>query len=224
MKIIFNDATELQVQKVEQKGDYLRVLTVSATPEQLRRIFEDIVKTATMVVEERGQKGEPLVGYTTFYRTEEYPGKIYGIVQYRPERTPEAQTEVQEAAIIMAKIQAESLPEEQALQVKALYDSWSGDGVAYKTGKYLTYKDILYKVLQNHTSQTDWTPDTASSLYAKVLTDPSGKVLPWEQPQSTNPYKKGDRVTHKGKTWESVVDSNVWEPGAVGTESLWKEV
>nr|DAY11397.1 MAG TPA: ChiA1-BD-binding domain protein [Caudoviricetes sp.] len=224
MKIIFNDATELQVQKVEQKGDYLRVLTVSATPEQLRRIFEDIVKTATMVVEERGQKGEPLVGYTTFYRTEEYPGKIYGIVQYRPERTPEAQTEVQEAAIIMAKIQAESLPEEQALQVKALYDSWSGDGVAYKTGKYLTYKDILYKVLQNHTSQTDWTPDTASSLYAKVLTDPSGKVLPWEQPQSTNPYKKGDRVTHKGKTWESLVDSNVWEPGAVGTESLWKEV
>lgn len=224
MKIIFNDATELQVQKVEQKGDYLRVLTVSATPEQLRRIFEDIVKTATMVVEERGQKGEPLVGYTTFYRTEEYPGKIYGIVQYRPERTPEAQTEVQEAAIIMAKIQAESLPEEQALQVKALYDSWSGDGVAYKTGKYLTYKDILYKVLQNHTSQTDWTPDTASSLYAKVLTDPSGKVLPWKQPQSTNPYKKGDRVTHKGKTWESLVDSNVWEPGAVGTESLWKEV
>ena len=68
MKIIFNDTTELQVQKVEQKGDYLRVLTVSATPEQLRRIFEDIVKTATMVVEERGQKGEPLVGYTTFYR------------------------------------------------------------------------------------------------------------------------------------------------------------
>lgn len=224
MKIIFNDATELQVQKVEQKGDYLRVLTVSATPEQLRRIFEDIVKTATMVVEERGQKGEPLVGYTTFYRTEEYPGKIYGIVQYRPERTPEAQTEVQEAAIIMAKIQAESLPEEQALQVKALYDSWSGDGVTYKTGKYLLYKDILYKVLQNHTSQTDWTPDTASSLYAKVLTDPSGSVLPWEQPQSTNPYKKGDRVTHKGKTWESLVDSNVWEPGAVGTESLWKEV
>lgn len=118
MKIIFNDATELQVQKVEQKGDYLRVLTVSATPEQLRRIFEDIVKTATMVVEERGQKGEPLVGYTTFYRTEEYPGKIYGIVQYRPERTPEAQTEVQEAAIIMAKIQAESLQRNRHYRLK----------------------------------------------------------------------------------------------------------
>ena len=85
-------------------------------------------------------------------------------------------------------------------------------------------QDALYKVLQNHTSQADWAPDTASSLYAKVLTDPTGKVLPWEQPNSTNPYKKGDRVTHKGKTWESLVDSNVWEPGAVGSESLWKEV
>lgn len=224
MKIIFNDATELQIQKVEQKGDYLRILTVAVAPEQLRVLFEDPVKTSTMTVEERGQKSEPFTGYTMFYRTEEYPGKIYGVVQYRPERTPEAQTEVREAAIMVAKIQAENLPEEQALQVKALYDLWSGEEVAYKTGKYLTYKGILYKVLQNHTSQPDWTPETASSLYAKVLTDPAGSVLPWEQPQSTNGYKKGDRVTHKGKTWESLVDSNVWEPGAIGSESLWKEI
>ncbi|CCZ26941.1 carbohydrate binding domain protein [[Ruminococcus] torques CAG:61] len=125
----------------------------------------------------------------------------------------------------MAKMSAEEITnDEQALKVSDLYDAWSGEGVAYKTGKYLRYNNILYKVLQNHTSQADWTPDTASSLYAKVLTDPDGKVLPWEQPNSTNPYKKGDRVTHKGKTWESLVDSNVWEPGAVGSESLWKEV
>ena len=26
------------------------------------------------------------------------------------------------------------------------------------------------------------------------------------------------------KTWESLVDNNVWEPGALGTESLWKDV
>ena len=65
------------------------------------------------------------------------------------------------------------------------------------------------------------TVDTVTIL---SVADPTGKVLPWEQPNSTNPYKKGDRVTHKGKTWESLVDSNVWEPGAVGSESLWKEV
>ena len=96
---------------------------------------------------------------------------------------------------------AEEITEdEKALQVKELYDKWSGASVSYKTGKYLLYMEVLYKVLQNHTSQETWAPDTASSLYAKVLTDPTGKVLPWEQPNSTNPYKKGDRVTHKGKT------------------------
>ena len=46
----------------------------------------------------------------------------------------------------------------------------------------------------------------------------------WEQPGSTNGYSKGDKVTHNGKTWESLVDNNVWEPGVIGTESLWKEV
>lgn len=224
MKIIFNDATEITVQQFIVYGDYVTIKTVSATPEELRAIFEDKTKTKKMYTEERGVRSEPYEGYTHFECTHEFIGKIYGVTMYRPERTPEVQTEVREAAIMVAKIQAENLPEEQALQVKALYDLWSGEEVTYKAGKYLTYKGILYKVLQDHTSQPDWTPDTASSLYAKVLTDPSGSVLPWEQPQSTNPYKKGDRVTHEGKTWESLVDSNVWEPGAVGTESLWKEV
>lgn len=223
MKIIFNDATELQIQKIEQNGNYLRILTISVTPEELRSIFEDQVKTASMTIEERGRKSEPIMGYTTFYRIEMYPGKIYGVVQYRPEKTQEVNVELQEAAIMVAKIQAESLPEEQALQVAVLYDAWSGEAVEYKTGKYIKYEGTLYKVLQNHTSQIEWTPGTASSLYAKVLTDPSGKNLPWEQPQSTNPYKKGDIVTHKDKTWESLVDGNVWEPGTVGTETLWTE-
>ena len=50
-------------------------------------------------------------------------------------------------------------------------------------------------------AQETWTPDTAVSLWAKVLTDPSGRILAWVQPDSTNPYMKGDKVTHKGKTW-----------------------
>ena len=42
----------------------------------------------------------------------------------------------------------------------------------------------------------------------------------WKQPDSTNPYQKGDKVTHNGKTWESTADNNVWEPGVYG----WTEV
>lgn len=111
-----------------------------------------------------------------------------------------------------------------ALQYTELFGAWSGDGVAYKAGDRVRYNGILYKVLQDHISQGDWRPDSTSSLYAKVLTDPGGAILPWEQPDSTNPYMTGDRVTHGGKTWESLVDNNVWEPGVAGTESLWKEI
>lgn len=118
---------------------------------------------------------------------------------------------------------AVSFTDNQALQVQDLYPEWSGAGVSYNVGDRVRYDGVLYKVLQDHTSQDSWTPDTAHSLYAKVL-NPNPEVIPnWEQPESTNGYSKGE-VTHKEKTWESLVDNNVWEPGVVGTENLWKEV
>lgn len=115
------------------------------------------------------------------------------------------------------------LTDEQALKVTSLYPLW-GAAKTYAVGDRVRYGGELYRCLTAHTAQAAWTPTDAPSLWAKVLTDPSGTILPWEQPGSTNPYAKGDKVTHNGKTWESLVDNNVWEPGAVGTESLWKEV
>ena len=123
-----------------------------------------------------------------------------------------------------AMFAAVSFTDEQALQVPDLYDKWSGDGMQYKMGVRVNYNGTLYKVLQDHTSQPDWTPDAAPSLFAKVLVADPEVIPEWEQPDSTNGYAKGDRVTHNGIIWESLVDNNVWEPGAVGTESLWKEV
>jgi chitodextrinase len=115
------------------------------------------------------------------------------------------------------------LTDEQALQVTTLYPLWDATKT-YAVGDRVRYAGNLYRCLQPHTAQETWNPADAPSLWAKVLTDPSGEILPWVQPDSTNPYAKGDKVTHNGKTWESLVDNNVWEPGAVGTESLWKEV
>lgn len=115
------------------------------------------------------------------------------------------------------------LTDEQALQVTALYPLWDA-AKTYAVGDRVRYAGNLYRCLTAHTAQAAWTPTDAPSLWAKVLTDPSGAILPWVQPDSTNPYAKGDKVTHNGKTWESLVDNNVWEPGVTGTESLWKEV
>ena len=119
---------------------------------------------------------------------------------------------------------AEVMTDEAALESPELFPMWSGNGVAYITGQRVRHLGVLYKVLQNHTSLPDWSPDVVPSLYAKVLI-PDGNVIPeWEQPDSTNPYMTGDVVAHNGLTWVSLVDNNVWEPGAVGTESLWEQV
>lgn len=115
------------------------------------------------------------------------------------------------------------LTDEQAATVPTLYRPWE-TGVDYATGDRRQYNGILYRCLQAHTAQEAWNPAAAPSLWAKVLI-PDPTVIPeWEQPDSTNPYMKGDKVTHNGKTWVSLVDNNVWEPGAVGSESLWSEV
>lgn len=116
------------------------------------------------------------------------------------------------------------LSDEQALTVKDLYPGWSGNSTDYAVGDRVLYMDSLYKCLQAHTSQETWAPETAPSLWAKILI-PDPEIIPeWEQPDSTNGYSTGDKVKHNGKTWESLVDNNVWEPGVVGTEGQWREV
>lgn len=225
MKIIFNDATSIDVQQVEPNGDYLRVLTVGNTPEQLKVLFTDTSRTSRMIVQERGQTIATYEGYTAFYRTEIYTGQIYGVMMYKPGKTPEVQSSMVQAAVTVAQIQAQSLTDEQALTVKDIYPVWDGNGVSYQKDFYLTHNGKLYKVLQAHTSQEDWTPDSAPSLFAEVLPGQSGTGTgEWVQPDSTNPYMTGDQVTHNGETWESLIDNNVWEPGAQGTEALWQKV
>ena len=115
------------------------------------------------------------------------------------------------------------LTDEQAAEVPDLYKAWE-PGKAYEAGERVTYDGMLYKILQAHTSQAGWAPGTAPSLFAEILPGQGGtEVGEWVQPESTNPYSKGDKVTHNGKTWESTIDGNVWEPGAPGVYT-WIEV
>jgi len=115
------------------------------------------------------------------------------------------------------------LTDEQAATVPDLYRPWES-GIDYAAGDRRLYKGTLYRCLQPHTAQEAWNPADAPSLWAAVLI-PDPVVIPeWVRPDSTNPYMTGDKVTHNGKTWVSLVDNNVWEPGAAGTETLWQEV
>ncbi len=111
-----------------------------------------------------------------------------------------------------------SVVDEIALDAPAVYPTWKEDTV-YTIGQRVLYNEVLYKVLQDHTSQATWTPDVSASLFAKVLVD-DDVILPWEQPDSTNYYNKGDKVTHNGYTWVSIIDVNTYEPGVYGWEQI----
>lgn len=114
-----------------------------------------------------------------------------------------------------------SISDGAALKMPEVFPHWSGNSKEYVKDDKVLYDGVLYKVLQNHTSQEGWTPTSAPSLFAKVLTS-EGEILDWEQPDSTNPYMKGDKVKFNGKIYESVIDNNVWSPEAY--PQGWKEV
>lgn len=109
--------------------------------------------------------------------------------------------------------------DEFALQTIDMFPYW-------RTGLTITQDDItngkhryqyngkLYKCVQAHTTQADWTPDKTPALWVEVSLD---EFPEWKQPAGAHDaYKKGDKVTHNGKKWSSDVDANVWEPGVYG--------
>ena len=123
------------------------------------------------------------------------------------------------ALLIRQQINTLEVADNTALRMVEFYPEWAS-GVAYTTGYKVQRSGKLWRCLQNHTSQDGWEPESAPSLWAKVLI-PDETVAPeWEQPDSTNPYSAGDKVSHNGKTWVSDTDNNVWEPGVYG----WTEV
>ena len=127
-----------------------------------------------------------------------------------------------QAIAMRAIIEANSktATDEQAAEAPFILPAWNGDGVTYQTGDRVQFNGKAYRVLQSHTSQAAWTPAAAPSLFAEILIPDPETIPEWIQPGSTNPYMKGDKVRHNGKTWVSDIDNNVWEPGVYG----WSEI
>ena len=89
MKIIFNDGTELRIQQAQVVEGALRIKTISATQDQLREMFSDVVKTKKITVEERGQIiGEPYENYTQFEGITVYNAGILEPFLYKVGESP----------------------------------------------------------------------------------------------------------------------------------------
>ena len=112
---------------------------------------------------------------------------------------------------------AVTLADETALTGVELFPVWT-IGRAYAVDDRVQYGGTLYKCVQAHTSQADWTPDATPALWVVVSID---EYPEWVQPTGAHDaYNIGDKVTHNGKTWVSDVDNNVWEPGVYGWKCI----
>lgn len=108
-------------------------------------------------------------------------------------------------------ILADELTEEETKAIAGLFQPWIA-GESVNIGTLRLYEDELYKCVQAHTTQSDWTPDITPALW--VIKSAPGVIPEWVQPDSTNPYMIGDKVTYNGHIWESSIDANVWSPSA----------
>ena len=96
-----------------------------------------------------------------------------------------------------------------------LFSPWAYP-VNYIKDQIRRHNGALYRCLSDHTSQADWTPDTAPSLWVGI-SDPAEEWPKWGQPVGAHDsYNTGDKVSHDGKHWISYTDGNVWEPGVYG--------
>ena len=127
---------------------------------------------------------------------------------------------MQEAKAIRASIDglAANQTDEILIDNMAAFPHWNGDGVQYLTGMLVQYDGKLYRVIQPHNSQPDWTPDKVPALFVRVSVE---EFPEWVQPTGAHDaYKKGDKVMHNGLRWISAADSNVWEPGVYGWTNI----
>lgn len=114
---------------------------------------------------------------------------------------------------------AASLDDEKAMEVAYMYDPWHV-GKSYTIGDFVTYgvngvgDPQLYKVVQAHTSQADWMPNTTTSLYVAIGLDKEGYTI-WSQPAGAHDaYNKGDIVDYNGTLYVSLMDGNIYSPEA----------
>lgn len=114
---------------------------------------------------------------------------------------------------------AVSLGDEDALEAVELFPVWAADK-AYAADERIRYGEKLYRCVQAHTSQADWTPDATPALWTEVAKP--GEIPVWKQPTGAqDAYNKGDKVWYPDRdtdVWVSTADNNVWQPGVYGWE------
>ena len=117
----------------------------------------------------------------------------------------------------MLQVKNAKYTDEEALTVSTLYPEWNGEGVSYAVDDIVRVGNQLWRCVQAHTSQADWSPSAAPSLWSRIDIADDG-IEVWTQPTGAHDaYNTGDKVHYPGKSdpvYVSTIDGNVWTPDA----------
>jgi len=196
---------------------------------QLSDLRKDQIGIVPLVLSARP---EPEAGKKLDYSAELVAGRWIQVWAQVPLSEPEliaiATTRADEIArVVSVDAVIETLSDEDVAVLAFIYPEWVGTK-AYALNEKFRYQGVLYKVVQAHTAQPDWTPDTVPALYTKYR-DPVAGPQPWVQPTGAqDAYAVGERVTHdnpnqSGAQWvyESNIPANTTEPGRDSTFNRW---
>lgn len=118
-------------------------------------------------------------------------------------------------------VQTLNLPDTNVMEIADLYEEYAigknyPAGHIFKHGVNADGETQLYSVLQEHTSQADWSPEATPSLYKAIGFTAEGVSI-WTQPLgSEDAYQLGDEVSYEGVVWVSDINNNVWQPEVYG--------
>jgi len=123
-------------------------------------------------------------------------------------------------------LESDSLTQSQLDSYLYLYDVWDSRSVAYELGDIVRYDSALWKVITPHTSQPDWNPKVAISLFVKKQVNNGSQILNWDYPveywNGTDGIHQQSIVKYNGveyKCIQSHTSQAGWTPDVVG--ALW---
>lgn len=147
-----------------------------------------------------------------FRKLKQEEARNAAIVSYREEID---RNKVTSDIVFVLLSESGTIDEVTATEHIDVFAQWEPN-VAYVAGNLRSYQDKLYKCLQAHTSQDNWTPDTVPALW-KEAGNPADEWPEWSQPiGAVDAYMKGDKVSYDGEHWISDIDNNVWSPTTYG--------
>lgn len=192
------------IELIGNKATLVRAKTKSG------RLLPDDIDTTTI--------NQAMTDILTFVQAQE-PTEVEEALQIKEQAHKEVDQAKQEVEKARERITSLELDKEtlqtELDQLIATFKPWTvGESVV--KGDIRRFENGLYEVIQGHTTQADWQPNVAASLwrvYTPNETLQGTEIIPdFVQPISTNPYMTGDKVVFEGKVYESTIDNNVWSP------------